>query len=319
MSMPATPLVEPQEGREFPRKQNPSLAFRVAGVRVEMNSAPGGPALAIPSSLEPFLSGAGPGPGGIALSVDWADEIHAPASPPIFDSGSVWTLHRTGSRHEFVFRSPATGPAPYKLAVMDENFHGGQVWLSWRVFGARPVVYPLEYPLDELLVIHRLARGEGVEVHGCGVVDERDRGLLFLGHSGAGKSTLARLWLAAGGGRILSDDRIILRRDPDASGEGRITMHGTPWHGEARLALPLSAPLSAVFILEHARRGNEIQALPPACAAAELMARSFLPFHDGAGLAFSLRFFAGLVAEVPASVFRFLPDATAIREMERYA
>jgi hypothetical protein len=313
MSIPATPLIEPAAGLESSLKQNSAIGFRVAELQVEMRSAPGGPALAVPASLRPFV--AETGSAGITLEVDWAEEIAAPREAPIFDSGGVWTLHRGGLRHEFVFRSPATGEAPYKLASMEEGFRRGRVWLSRRVFGARQDVYPLEYPLDELLVIHRLSRGEGVEVHACGVMDDGGRGLLFPGHSGAGKSTLARLWLDTGRGRILSDDRIILRRNA----RGAITMHGTPWHGEARLALPLAARLDGVFLLEHARGVNEIQALAAGRAAAELMARSFLPFHDAAGLAFSLQFFAELSAEVPVNIFRFLPDATAIREMENRA
>ena len=72
---------------------------------------------------------------------------------------------------------------------------------------------PLEYPLDELLWIHRLSMGEGVEVHGCGVIAPDGRGLLLTGHSGAGKSTSSRLWSQHDGARVLSDDRIILRRE----------------------------------------------------------------------------------------------------------
>ena len=61
-------------------------------------------------------------------------------------------------------------------------------------------------------MIHRLACGQGLEVHAVGIVDEIGRGHLFLGHSGAGKSTTARLWLEQPEIRILSDDRIVLRR-----------------------------------------------------------------------------------------------------------
>jgi len=311
MNTPATLQTEPQAGRKsLPQKKHP-LEFRVAGVGVEMRAAPGGPALEIPAALEAFAGRSGPAE--IAVTVDWSEEIAAPAGRPVFDSGGVWTLHRVNGSWTFTFRSPATGAGPYKQAVMDERFRRGRVWLSRRVFGGRSEVYPLEYPLDELLVIHRLSRGEGVEVHACGVVDGRGRGLLFTGHSGAGKSTMARLWQEEGRGQILSDDRIILRRDA----AGVVTMHGTPWHGEARLALPLSAPLRGVYVLEHAKKGNEWEGLGRARAAAELMARSFLPFHDAAGLEFALEFFEGVVAEVPASIFRFVPDASAVGETER--
>jgi hypothetical protein len=285
------------------------LAFEVAGLRVNMVSAPDGPRLAVPPSIESFLSCSETA--GMDFAIEWAEQIPVPPGKPLFDSGGVWTLYGCGSAYEFVFRSPATGDAPYKAAILDADFCCGSVLLSRTVFGGRQTVYPLEYPLDELLVIHRLARGEGVEVHACGVQDNQGRGLLFVGHSGAGKSTLARLWTQQGGARILSDDRVILRRDA----AGRIIMHGTPWHGEARLALPVSAPLHAVYFLQHGAQ-NEFASLEAGRAAAELIARSFLPFHNAAGLEFSLEFFAHMVTEVPCCLFRFLPDVTAVRAIE---
>jgi hypothetical protein len=287
-----------------------SLAFEVAGLRVEMFSWADGPTLEVPPVLEAFPAESRTG--GMTLATEWADEIPTPPCELVFDSGGVWTLYRPGSAYEFVLRSSATGEAPYKAAIVDETFRYGRVLLSRGVFGGRPAVYPLEYPLDELLVIHRLARGEGVEVHACGVLDERGRGLLFVGHSGAGKSTLARQWLKAGGGaRILSDDRVILRRGVT----GGITMYGTPWHGEARLALPLAAPLCGVYFLEHGTQ-NELEILEAGRSTAELLARSFLPFHDAAGLEFTVEFYARLAAEVPCHVMRFLPDVTAVETIE---
>jgi hypothetical protein len=49
------------------------------------------------------------------------------------------------------------------------------------------------------------------------------------------------------------------------------------------------------------------------------MSRSFLPFHDATGLESALKFFAGVVAEIPCSIFRFVPDETAVREIESHA
>src|SRR5207237_1133299 len=73
-------------------------------------------------------------------------------------------------------------------------------------------VSPLEYPLDELLITNWLSCGRGVEVHACGLVDRESGGHLFLGHSGAGKSTTTLLWKKLRDVRVLSDDRIILRK-----------------------------------------------------------------------------------------------------------
>lgn len=66
-------------------------------------------------------------------------------------------------------------------------------------------------PTMELLLMHYLAQERGVILHACGIVIE-DRGIPFLGESGAGKSTLARMWDQENGVDILSDDRIIVRK-----------------------------------------------------------------------------------------------------------
>ena len=63
----------------------------------------------------------------------------------------------------------------------------GHVVLNRSCFAANDPV-PLEYPIDELAMMHRLALGEGVEVHALGLVDQDGRGYLFLGHSGAEKA-----------------------------------------------------------------------------------------------------------------------------------
>src|SRR3989449_11671129 len=138
-----------------------------------------------------------------------------------------------------LFRS-ALGPLPYKVASVDRGFTAGEVWLHQPYFPSGLPVHPLEYPLDELLLIHLLAAGRGVEVHACGVVAPNGQGYLFVGQSGAGKTTMARLWqkAQAGGIRILSDDRIILRKS-----NGTVWMYGTPWHGEAAMACAARAPL----------------------------------------------------------------------------
>src|SRR5271166_6551020 len=120
-------------------------------------------------------------------------------------------------------------------------------------------------------MMHRLALGEGVELHALGLADQDGSGYLFLGHSGAGKSTTARLWMRQPGVQLLSDDRIILRQQ-----DGVYRMYGTPWHGDAGVSSPASAPLSAIFLLEQSPQ-HELLPIAQPQAAAELFARAFLP------------------------------------------
>jgi len=123
------------------------------------------------------------------------------------------------------------------------------------------------------------------------------------------------LWQKQKGTRILSDDRIILRVH-----NGKIWMFGTPWHGDAGIASPDSAPLSDIYLLEHLNKDgnkNEILPMQGGLAAAELFARSFVPRHCGESLQFALSFLQRVAQAVPCSTFRFVPDETAVEAIRR--
>ena len=195
---------------------------------------------------------------------------------------------------------------------------------------------PLEYPLDELLIMHRLTQEKAIELHSSGIVRADGIGNFFVGHSGAGKSTTTRLWTACEDVEVLSDDRIILRRDDSddeagilrlrdrsASPNGPfaqdnkpktnsgIRMYGTPWHGEAMYASPNSAPLARIFILQHGH-GNILTRLSPSQAVAELFARSFVPFHRHEYVESALEFLQEVVDSVPVYHYAFEPDQRAV-------
>ncbi len=267
--------------------------------------------LAVDEAMARFLV-----PGGtpdITVTAGFSDEVEIPSGEPVFDSGGVWKLYREGTRHRFVFSSTALGPLPYKEATFESDFTSGEVTLRRTCFQPAKGLWPLEYPLDELIVQGLLARGRGAEIHACGIADASGRGLLFVGQSGAGKTTMARLWDGVRGAKVLSDDRIIVRRVGSS-----FTMYGTPWHGEAALAEPASAPLAGVFFLEHGA-ANGLHPLRGAAAATRLFACGFPPFHDRDGLDFTLSFFADLAAEVPCHELRFAPDAQVVEFVETWA
>jgi hypothetical protein len=90
----------------------------------------------------------------------------------IFDSGALWQLYRDGGDLLFRFTSPAFGSVPYKTARFSPDFRRGEVSLHRPYSTTRGPVYPLEYPLDELMLTNFLAQGRGVEIHGCGVIDQ---------------------------------------------------------------------------------------------------------------------------------------------------
>jgi hypothetical protein len=224
----------------------------------------------------------------------------------IFDSGSVWRLCGDARGQWFELRSPLFGNEPYKVAAFSSDYAVGEVTIRPDVIAAFDGSYPLEYPLDELLWIHLLSMGLGIEVHGCGIVDEAGVGRLFVGASGAGKSTTAGLWSRHRSVTVLSDDRVILRRDRQG-----VWMHGTPWHGDAAFGSPTKARLSQIFFLRHGLR-NQVAPLPRALAVSKLMATSFLPFHSAKRMLSSLTFCEEIVAEVRCAQLDFVPDQSAV-------
>src|ERR1700730_11112430 len=245
----------------------------------------------------------------IEISVEWAQELPRSEGKRLFDSGSLWILYADDAGFVFDFSTPVLGKQPYKRLYVNRDFSEAQLLLNRACFSKAAEVYPLEYPLDELLVTNWLALGRGVEVHGCGFVDDESGGHLFLGHSGAGKSTTSLLWKSLRDVRVLSDDRIILRW----LGE-ELWMHGTPWHGEAGLASPDKMKIRRIFILEHGEK-NEILPLSGNRAVAELFARCFPPFHGHGPLNFTLSYLHHIADSVPCYLYRFLPNPSAVEKI----
>ncbi len=277
----------------------PSIVIRIADLTIALTSDD--PALTLPNegAMARFLvNDADPD---VRVRAAWG-ELGELSGEKLFDSGGLWQLYAAKDSHRFHFTSPILGPLPYKMASFNPEFTSGEVRLHRPYFPNGQTVYPLEYPLDELLIMHLLANGRGVEVHACGVVDPSGQGYLFVGQSGAGKTTLAQLWQKVEGVTVLSDDRIILRNK-----EGRLWMYGTPWHGEAGLSYPARAPLAGVYLLRHGS-SSELVPLRHSEAVARLVACSFPPFYSPRGLDFVLSVFDQVVNAVPCQELRFVPD-----------
>jgi hypothetical protein len=241
----------------------------------------------------------------VHIRVSRDDPGHLPRGRKLFDSGSLWQLHSNGEKCQFRFFSPSFGALPYNIATFSSDFTSGEIYLSPQAAPDKRA-YPFEYPLSELLFISLLAQGRGVEVHASGLIDPRGNGRLFLGQSGAGKSTIAGLWQRSEGVRILSDDRIILRKEGE-----RIWMHGTPWHGEGLMAFPARAPLVQICFLRHSPR-NTLVPQAKAEAVARMFACAFPPFYSAEGIDFTMKFLNAVVDSVPCHELGFLPDESAV-------
>lgn len=195
-----------------------------------------------------------------------------------------------------------------RVARFDESFREGEVVVDPDSFYARERYYPLAYPLDEVIFLHRLARSGGLLLHACGAVlrgpDGREtaRAALFSGPSGAGKTTIARLLERHAGAEILSDDRIAIR----PADEG-FRAHGTPWHGDAPLSRPESAPLAAIHLIHHAAEVDP-RLLSGASGAAAVLGNAFAPLHDAVSAEAALDLGARLAASVPIVRLGFPKD-----------
>ena len=280
------------------------IRLRVAGVTIRaVSSNPAELALAVPPASRQFL--VTDGRPDIDLDVRWGDLSSNTSGTVVFDSGGVWRLFDENRHRVFRFWPEDRASTPFLECRVDTERWSGEVVLHRRFYDSTAPVSALQYPLDEILMVHHLGRGRGIELHACGVVTADGRGLLFAGQSGDGKSTTARLWESAPGTVILSDDRIVVREE-----RGAFVMYGTPWHGEARLAADGKAPIDAIFVLQHGAT-NSIQPLPRITATALLGARCFVPFHDAHALDWSLGFLDRLADRVPCHRLAFLPDDSA--------
>jgi hypothetical protein len=244
----------------------------------------------------------------VRIKATWTDlNNEENGDEKIFDSGVLWQLYSDDNSYRFHFTIPALGPVPYKIASFNSDFTSGEVCFHRPYFSSTQPLYPLDYPLDELLLVNLLARGKGVEVHACGVMDSDGNGNLFVGQSGSGKTTLARLWQNEPGITVLSDDRIILRQLGST-----FWMYGTPWHGEADLASPDRAPLRRVYFLDKGIN-NEIVPLKNFDAATRFFACGFPPYYDHQALDFTLIFLTELVRSTPCYELSFLPDRKVLK------
>lgn len=300
-----TDMLESSEEWDVARRS----AFCIGGVSVGIVSLQRDD-VALPPSLEPFRVATGAS-NNIDIRVEWKPDLHQSLARQLFDSGCTWRLYEDDGRFQFDFHVASFGEQPYKRLLVDRGFSQAILQMNKESFSrATRRLSPWDYPLDELLIMHRLTQEKAIELHGCGIVCADGTGNLFVGHSGAGKSTTTRLWTEVEDVEVLSDDRIIVRRDPFVN-SGRMRMYGTPWHGEAMYASPGSAPLARIFVLEHGR-GNVLTRLSPSQEVAELFARSFVPFHKHEYVDSALAFLQEVVNAVPVYRYAFEPDQRAV-------
>jgi hypothetical protein len=281
-----------------------SLPFtlEIAGVRFAVEPPAGHrPVLDDPRYL-PFLQGA-PGPGRVEVPVelvldDGPDTLHLPVA---FESGGPWRAFRDAADLLLEFRGEAgrrVWLARVAPAVARVRVHCGR--FVARVGSEDPSLLPipLQYPLDQLLMMCLLPHHAGVLVHAAGL-RRGEVAVVFPGHSGAGKSTL--MGLVAGRAELsgLSDDRIVIR-EIDAA----FRAFGTPWAGTGLVASRDGAELAAIAFIHQAQE-TRLERIEPRAALGQLLRTASIPWFDGDGMARSLAVCERLLARVPTYDLHF--------------
>jgi hypothetical protein len=170
------------------------------------------------------------------------------------------------------------GREPFeRVARFDSGFSEGEVVI--RVGRGLETPDPLAYPLDELIVLHRIGREGGMVLRGSMVLHD-GRALVFIGPrrllrrapavSGSGWKRLGR--------EILDGDRVALR--PLHRG---VRVHSLGRQTGAAESPPPSARLDAIHAIESSR-AVFAERLDEAAAASEILAHAFAPVHDPEGV-----------------------------------
>jgi hypothetical protein len=199
-------------GARFPHRSR----FCVGAVSVQLGGDQEADVTLVPP-LEPFRVETGLSD--INIRVERVSRLSPVSGQRLFDSGTTWELSQGDAEFQFDFHAAIFGDRPLKRLLIDTGFCRGTLQMNEECLARFPnAVAPLGYPLDELLIMHRLTQERAIELHSCGIVRPDGTGDLFVGHSGAGKSTTTRLWTEREDVEVLSDDRIIVRQDEDRPG-----------------------------------------------------------------------------------------------------
>lgn len=232
----------------------------------------------------------------------------------IFQGSGSWSMFKKKGEY-YLALNPTLVGGPECVARFGQAFekvviHCGKTEIV-EVEGMRMVRNPFTYPLDQLIVMYFLAGREGAIVHAAGV--EMDgRGYIFPGRSGAGKSTLSRLLAGLKNVRPLSDDRMAIRKI-----EGAFKAFGTPWAGEAGIAVNRGIELFRIFFISHGT-DNKIRRMNQREALERLLPVTSIPWFDREMMSKILSFCEDMLSHIAAYELSFKPDTEVLDVFEDF-
>lgn len=281
-----------------------ALELTVAGVCLAFE-AHGGLAVAPPAFQYPAFRG-GPARRRIPVRVRAAPmHIGAPDMDTAFDTGDAWRLLAAGPRRRLEMSDRARAGRGLWQVDWTQPLTRAEARVDPALVDGGVIRHLAQYPLDQVLLTESLLDDGGVLLHAAGGLTPAG-GLLLAGVSGAGKSTVTRALHGRAGFRFFSDDRLFARRTPT-----EFEIHGTPWAGDAGVAVPLHAPLAGICLLRQAGH-VALEPLRPATALERLLPLATLPWYDRERVGAALELCAALVTAVPCFDLAFTRDGAAL-------
>lgn len=222
----------------------------------------------------------------------------------LFDTEISWQFLQHNGQH--IIKAFSALQNPYLLGVFAPDFRSGDLYTQESLQSPGKIIFPFNHPMGQLFMVNLLGTGLGMVFHATGVIYQGE-GYLFAGYGEAGKSTTARLWEKfVPGAKAVGDDKVIIRKE-----EQGYRLYGTPWPGMGGMALPDSAPLKRVFIIEHSP-SNHLVNLSPVQATSELLARAVVPFWDAEKMSTTLNFLEQFTQDFSCQKLGFVPDQSII-------
>ena len=264
-----------------------------------------------------FCNGAGNGQKSIPVHIhpQLPESLDIGELERIYASGQTWSLFRRRVDHFLVLDPPEFKKDPLCVAWFRQPIEEVEIFYNPRAFrewnGRRFIPNPWSYPLDRLLMSYFLAEREGTMMHAAGV-DIDGKGYIFSGKSGNGKSTLSRQFLSKKGPVVLNDERVAVRKI-----NGEIKTFGTPWPGDAEIAVNRGLPLSGIFFIHHGTH-NRIREIDSGEAVKRLLPLATIPWYDPEMMTKTLLFCEDLISHVPSYDLHFTPDGV-VDVMEEFA
>ena len=278
------------------------LTVQIGGYTVHVHEPDNYPCLTWPlRPFDRFLAPSIPSPD-IRVDVTVVSPLpDLPAGKLRFDSShGCWKLFESKTGLLFESLDPKI-LQPRVRACISDDYRAAQAWILPDLADGQIGWSPMQLfnPLIEVCLLSRLAREGGILLHASGL-SFCEQGYVFTGPSGAGKSTIAELF-ADRGATVLSDERVIVRMR-----DAGFVLFGTPWVGSGQYAANASAPMTALYCIQHGQERHQIETLKPSTVITRMLQQAFLPHWDRAGVETTLEVLTSLTTAMPCRKLAFL-------------